>query len=171
MHLLSAILLILTSVQAAVAQCASPQDTFLSCTFSNGRKAVDVCVEGDKLTYRFGRVGSSPDLALSVSVIDAAYLPWPGIGRAIWERVTFQNQNTSYVVTGVIDRTYPEDESDEAQVDVRGMIEVVEGGETLAELECDAGSVDFAYGGSIYDAKIAANQCWNFDDKRWASCE
>jgi len=171
MRLLIAFPIVIATVQAGYAECSTGQDTFLSCTFSNGRKAVDVCVEGDNLTYRFGRVGHPPDLALSVTVIDADYLPWPGVGSAIWETVTFQNQKTSYEVMGVIDRIFPEDENEDIQVDVRGGIEVIESGETLARLDCDAGSVDFSFGGSIYDAKKAANQCWDFEEDRWEICK
>ena len=168
---LPAILLTAISLpQTSFAECATPQDTFLSCSFSQGRKAVEVCVDGDMLTYRFGRIGKTPDLALSVSVIDAEYTPWPGIGRSIWETVTFQNRQTNYVVTGVIDRIYPEDETEDVQVEVSGVIEVVKAEETLARLECDAGSVDFGYGGSIYDAKTAAGQCWEFGQRRWVAC-
>ncbi len=171
MRLLIALLTIITSAPMAFAQCATPQDTFLSCTFSQGRKAVDVCVEGDSMTYRFGRVGKAPDLALSVPVVDVDYLPWPGIGRAIWETVTFQNGKTSYAVTGVIDRKFSDDEEGEIQAEISGVIDVNEGGETLATLECDAGSVNFGYGGSIYDAKKAAGQCYNLEEQRWESCQ
>ncbi len=171
MRIIVAALSLLTFPQTAIAECATPQDTFLSCTFSNGRKAVDVCVEGDMFTYRFGRVGKAPDLALSVPVIDAEYTPWPGIGRAIWETVTFHNDKTSYVVAGVIDRKFSDDEKDEIQAEISGLIDVNEGGETLATLECDPGSVVFAYGGSIYDAKTAAGQCYNLEERRWESCQ
>ena len=162
---------LLTLPQAAFAECATPQDTFLSCTFSQGRKAVDVCVDGDNLTYRFGPVGKAPDLALSVPVVDADYTPWPGIGRAIWETVTFQNGKTSYVVAGVIDRTFSDDENDGAEPATSGVINVVEGEETLATLDCDDGSVEFAWGGSIYEAKTAAGQCYNLEEQQWESCQ
>ncbi len=171
MRILVASLALLIIPQTTFAECATPEDTFLSCTFSNGKKAVDVCVDGDMLTYRFGRIGKAPDLALSVPVVDADYTPWPGIGRAIWETVTFQNGKTSYVVAGVIDRQFSDDEKDEVQAEISGLIDVNEGEETLATLECDAGSVEFAYGGSIYDAKTAAGQCYNLEEQRWESCQ
>ncbi len=171
MRLPIALLAIIATAPTAFAECATPEDTFLSCTFSNGKKAVDVCVDGDMLTYRFGRIGKAPDLALSVPVVDADYTPWPGIGRAIWETVTFQNGKTSYVVAGVIDRQFSDDEKDEVQAEISGLIDVNEGEETLATLECDAGSVEFAYGGSIYEAKTAAGQCYNLEEQRWESCQ
>ncbi|WP_428543604.1 hypothetical protein [Profundibacter sp.] len=167
MRLPIALLTIIATAPMAFAECATPQDTFLSCTFSNGRKAVDVCVEGDMLTYSFGRTGKAPDLALLVPVVDADYTPWPGIGRAIWETVTFHNGKTSYVVAGVIDRKFSEEET----ADISGLINVVEGEETLATFDCDPGSVDFAYGGSIYDAKTAAGQCYNLEEQRWENCQ
>jgi hypothetical protein len=171
MRLFIAIPILIAGTQTAFAECATRQDTFLSCTFSNGRKAVDVCVEGKNLTYRFGRVGKAPDLALSVSVIDAEYTPWPGVSSSIWETVTFQNQETRYEVTGAINRIYPENENEDIGVELSGYIEVIAGGETQATLNCDAGSVDFAYGGSIYDAKKAAGQCWMFEERFWAACK
>ncbi len=171
MRLLIAIPIIIAGTQAAFAECATRQDTFLSCTFSNGGKAVDVCVEGNNLTYRFGRVGHAPDLSLSVSVIDAEYTPWPGVSNSIWETVAFQNQETRYEVTGAINRIYPKNENDDIRVELNGYIEVISGGETQATLNCDAGSVDFAYGGSIYDAKKAAGQCWMFEERFWAACK
>lgn len=171
MRLPIALLTLVASAPMAFAQCATPQDTFLSCTFSQGRKAVDVCVEGDNMTYRFGSVGKAPDLALSVPVVDADYTPWPGVGRAIWETVTFQNGKTSYVVAGVIDRKFSDEENNGAEPAISGLINVVEGDETLATLDCDAGSVDFGYGGSIYDAKKAAGQCYNLEEQRWESCQ
>ena len=171
MRIIVAASILLTLPQITFAECATPQDTFLSCTFSNGGKAVDVCVEGDNMTYRFGPVGKAPDLALSVPVVDADYTPWPGIGRAIWETVTFQSGKTSYVVAGVIDRTFSDEENNGAEPAISGLINVVEGEETLATLDCDAGSVVFAYGGSIYDAKTAAGQCYNLDEQQWESCQ
>ncbi len=171
MRLLIVIPIFIAGTQTAFAECATRQDTFLSCTFSQGRKAVDVCVEGNNLIYRFGRVGKTPDLTLSVSVIDAEYTPWPGVSSSIWETVTFQNQETRYEVTGVINRIYPENENDDIRVELNGYIEVIAGGETQATLSCDAGSVDFLYGGSIYDAKTAAGQCWMFEERLWAACK
>jgi hypothetical protein len=170
MRLPIALLTIFATAPMAFAECTTPQDTFLSCTFSNGRKAVDVCVEGGNMTYRFGPVGKVPDLVLSVPVVDVDYTPWPGIGRAIWETVTFQNGKTSYVVAGVIERRFSEEENDEPESAISGLINVVEGEETLATLDCDAGSVVFAYGGSIYDAKTAAGQCYNLEEQQWESC-
>ncbi|HHI69790.1 MAG TPA: hypothetical protein ENJ91_02210 [Rhodobacteraceae bacterium] len=171
MRKIAAVLALLTAPQTAFATCATPQDTFLSCTFSNGQKAVDVCVDGDMLTYRFGHIGKAPDLDLSVPVVDAEYIPWPGIGRAIWETVTFHNGKTSYEVAGVIDRKFSDDENAENPPAIHGLINVNEGGETLATLECDPGSVDFAYGGSLYDAKTAAGQCYDLEEQRWESCQ
>ncbi|MCK4712099.1 MAG: hypothetical protein KAT26_04390 [Marinosulfonomonas sp.] len=160
----------------AFAQCASLDDTFMSCTLANGRKAVHVCVDGPDLTYSFGRIGQAPELTLSVPVVDANYIPWPGISN-IFETVIFTNRKISYVVTGGKHRIYPKQDDGEIEVEVWGNIEVienrndVENEKVLAVLECDAGSVHFSYGGSIYDAKKAANQCWNSYDQQWNACE
>ena len=176
MRLLIALLTIVALAPAAFAKCApSSQGTFLSCTFSNGRKAVDVCVEGDNLTYRFGRVGKAPDLELSVPVIDADYTPWPGIGNSIIEIVAFQNQDTRYEVTGVIDRIYPEDGTKDIQLVYYGYVEVIVGSESQVVLSCDDGSVVLD-GGSLDDAKTAAGQCWDAEGMdpegwRWIACK
>ena len=175
MRIIVAALTLLTLPQTTFAECATPQDTFLSCTFSQGRKVVDVCVDGDNLTYSFGRVGKAPDLVMSVPVVDADYTPWPGIGRSIWESVAFQNQDARYEVSYVIDRIFPEDETEDIQLEYYGYIEVIVGNESQIALSCDDGSV-VSGGDSLYDTKTAAGQCWDAEGMdpegwRWMACK
>ncbi len=96
----------------AFSQCATPNDTFLSCTFGGGKKAVHVCVDGSDVTYSFGRVGAAPEMVLSVPVVDVDYVPWPGVS-SIFESVRFSNGDISYVANGGFTRIYPENENED----------------------------------------------------------
>ena len=154
---------------AAHAACEGHEETFLSCTFK-GAKTVDVCIDGDFVSYAFGPPGA-PELALQTHILDVDYRPWPGVGSTIWEEVAFENGNVSYVVTGSLTRTYPENENEEIITTSGGGIDVIEAGITLATLECDAGSADYGWSSTIYDAKTAAGLCWDADYFEWRDCQ
>ncbi len=160
----------------AFGECASPEETFMSCTFENGTKAVAVCLEGTDVTYAFGRVGAPPQLALSVPISDIDYMPWPGIS-SIWEAMTFYVDNIAYVVSAGETRIYPDDENESIQHRLWGYIEVYENyraGEAekeLAALNCDKGSVHFDWSQIFSEAKQDAGLCWTGFDQRWQACQ
>ncbi|SEW45157.1 hypothetical protein SAMN04488515_3293 [Cognatiyoonia koreensis] len=137
-----------------------------SCTFNGGKKEMVVCLEGSDVTYRFGPSGGTPELALRVPITDADYTPWPGVGRAIWEGMVFYNGDYSYEVSAAFERMF--NDSDEPEP-TRGGILIMQGETVVAELTCDVGSVDWAYGdGGLWAAKTRAGQCWK--DFSWVAC-
>jgi len=173
------ILAFVASTSVGFAECASPNATFLTCTFSEARQYVDVCVKGDDVTYTFGFVGAPPDLQLSVPVVGADFVPWPGVGSSIYESMYFTNVDITYEVRGGVSRVVTSEDGDtEAEMQLKkwGEINVFahrddpEQEKILATLLCDVGTSSYIYGGSIYDAKIAAGQCWDFYERSWGSC-
>lgn len=160
MKQISAVVAACVTAQSAMA-CETP---FIACTFDGGAKAVSVCVSDDAATYVFGPAGGTPDLTLSEPTATVAYTPWPGVGRTIWETVTFRNDGYSYEVFAGIDRA-PDGDPPYGGVIVR------DGGQELAALTCDTGSVIFSYDPVLSDAKAAAGLCWGGDPETgWQSC-
>ena len=141
MRIFAPVLAVLLASQAHAA-CAPGQETFLSCTFQNGRKAVDVCVQGSTASYRFGPTGGAAELALTVPISALDYTPWPGIGSNIWERVIFTNGGVSYEVYGSVSKAV---DTKGQPAEIYGGIDVFEKGSLLASLTCDTGSVDFPW--------------------------
>ena len=144
MRILAATLLTFAATQAH-ALCQPGEEPFMTCTFQDGRKAVDVCVHVDQVitaSYRFGPTGGTPELALTVPNMDLDYTPWPGVGGSIWERLVFTNNDVEYDVYA--SRVRGADENGNGQP-ARGGIEVRQNGTVLATLICDKGSVDFPW--------------------------
>jgi len=140
-----------------------------SCTFKQGATQVQVCLNPQTVTYDYGPTGGTPDLSLAVTIADAEYTPWPGVGNAIFEGVTFRNGAFSYEVFGGSPKL---DENDELGPLFGGII-ISENNETIARLSCDEGSVVWAGYGTdgIYGAKTAAGQCWDSRNRAWELCE
>lgn len=158
------------------AECASPEETFMSCTFQSGTKTVEVCLAGTDVTYAYGPIDGPPELALSVAVADIDYMPWPGVS-SIWESMTFYVDNISYVVSAGETRIYPEADDANIQHRLWGYIEVYENyrsGELekeLATFTCDDGSVNFDWSQIFNKAKQSFGMCWVGFDQAWQSCE
>jgi hypothetical protein len=150
---------LLIAVLAAPAN-ACPGDAVFSCPI--GKKTLEVCASNGLLTYSFGREGK-PEITVSEPLETIAYTPWPGIGRAIWDSVAFQNEGVTYEVWSSFDRM------DENAV-MEGGINVMEGDKTLASLTCDKGSVERGLD-TISDLKAEIGQCWNYETQAWdATC-
>ncbi len=149
----------------AVAACPSSMQTILSCTFSNGKKVLDTCQNGEFATYAFGKVNKKPEMYLETPMRGLNYTPWNGIGRAIYEQVIFRNEDISYVVWSGFER-------DPGMIDpLRAGIVVEDQNENvLAELRCDIGSVRAEIDG-LYDAKSNLNMCWDYNDFQWQNCQ
>ena len=94
---------------------------------------------------------------------------WPGVGRTIWEDMTFHNGDHSYTISRAMDRMIAEDDPDQS-TDMRGTVVVTKRNETLSELECDPGSVSFGDFYPLFEAKEAAGQCWDREAFAWAKC-
>ncbi|MFP5480451.1 MAG: hypothetical protein ACLGIE_12310 [Alphaproteobacteria bacterium] len=149
-----AALLLLALASPAHAACQG--DTAFSCRI--GAKTLDVCYWKGMLTYRFGPEGR-PELTLTQPLETAAYAPWPGIGRAIWDMVAFQNQGTTYEVWTSFDRL------DEAAV-LEGGVNVMQGDTLLASLTCDKGTTQTSLD-AISDLKAGIGQCWDHAAAEW----
>ncbi|MBE2278345.1 MAG: hypothetical protein IAE87_18850 [Rhodobacteraceae bacterium] len=154
----AAIPLVLATMLPAVALAACPGEVLLSCPI--GRKHLELCLTPEAVLYSFGPKGN-PELKLAVPVTEAAYQPWPGVGRTIWDSVQLFNGGITYEVWTSIDR-------DDPAALWEGGINVLKGEALQAELTCAAGSVtnDLT---AIFAAKEAAGQCWSFDNLRWQS--
>lgn len=118
---------------AAWAQCQNGAELF-SCTFSHGKKAVNICQDGADYSYAYGRIGQVPDLFLLRGLDELDFTPWTGIGRYYGEDVRFFNKSVSYLISFSVDRL-----SEDAVAE--GQLSVHEEGNRLALLICDTGSV------------------------------
>lgn len=142
--------------------CPSASETLVSCSLKNGSRELTTCLQGDQVSYAFGRSGTAPDLALQRHVRDVNMVPWPGIGRSIWEEFTFENEGTSYTVY------YSQEKDPGAEQPLSGGIIVEQGGKELAHLRCDRGSVQSSgYGLPLFDAKERAGQVYSLEAGNW----
>jgi hypothetical protein len=160
--------LVLAAPMAAAA-CPDGSTTFLSCTMSGGAKALDVCYADGVATYAFGPAGKTPDLALAEPIATLDYVPWPGIGSAIWETVTFRNAGYAYEVAGSIRRGPDETTADDTDMLVtqKGQISVMQGDRPVATLLCDPGSVSFDWTEALSDGKRAAGYELDQATREW----
>jgi len=148
--------LILAAPLPALADCA-PGSTVFSCRI--GGKVLELCQQGASLTYAFGPPGA-PELVLSEPLLTVDYQPWPGVGSAVWESVTFRNGNHGYEVWTRSDRNF------------RGLeagIEVSRGGARLASLGCDPGSASGPLYDRLFPLKEAAGLCWHGAAGGWST--
>lgn len=153
---------------AMLCATAAPAETLLfSCEMGEGR-SLRVTLTDSTATYAFRHPTNS--LTLTRDVRDVHLTPWPGIGRTIWEEIVFQNAGYSYLVHASIERIYPEDENEEIETNVSGGIIVSRSETQIAELSCQTGSVDFPWGTELFDAKVAAGQCYRREENLWAAC-
>lgn len=156
---------LVAALPLAPAQAACPASgvTVLSCTTQEGRKALDVCIEGADVTYAYGPKGGTPELELAVPVAEIAHVPWNGIGRSIWETTTFDNRGHAYEVFISVDRMA------EGQP-TSGGVSVLKGGAEVARVTCDPGT-DVIGLWAISDAKQATGQCWDNTGFAWGACD
>jgi hypothetical protein len=139
----------------AMAQACDTE--ILSCTFDDGAKAVEVCVQGDQLTYDFGPLPKA-ELSLSVPLDEGTFNPWPGVGSAIWESVDFSNEGFTYQAWSSIPK-------DLKRPEVGGVL-VLQGEDTVADLTCDAGTIRSDFG-SLSAIMYDAGLCYSHDDQDW----
>ena len=151
---------------AAHAECAADQQTFMSCQIAGGAKVLDVCFDADMAQYRYGPAGK-PELTLREPVATLTYTPWPGVGRAIWEEVTFANGGHTYTVHGGFDRPMGDEKPEDMTNAHFGGVVVRKGDDILAELLCDPATVDFAWGEGLFDAKQDLGLVWDDRSQEW----
>lgn len=150
---------LLLAFLATPGHAACQGDEAFSCPI--GKKTVEVCYWKGMLTYSFGRAGKA-ELIISEPLETVAYTPWPGIGRAIWDQVAFQNEGVTYEIWSSFDRM------DENAV-MEGGVNVMQGDKTLATLTCDKGSVERGLD-TISDLKAGIGQCWDMGAQAWGLC-
>ncbi|WP_297771122.1 hypothetical protein [uncultured Roseovarius sp.] len=129
----------------AMAACPDGEARFLRCDIAGGGKELLLCRSETQVTYRFGPKGGVPELALSTTVGEGAEIvPWPGIGRTIWEAVRLRNGNVVYEVYAGFDRF---DAADPEKPDSRfgGVVVLTDDAGEIAHLKCRAGAVDYSY--------------------------
>lgn len=147
-----------TPVQAA---CPDGSEVF-SCTIKG--KPLQLCHWKGALTYSFGPA-EKPELTLSQPLQTVDFIPWPGIGSAIWETVAFPNAGYIYEVWTSVER------DPEATSGLAGGVNVLQGEALVAQLTCDPGTPSQSLD-VLYDLKQSIGQCWNFDSRSWqTSCD
>ncbi len=149
---------------AAYAGCLSDEQTFMACKIADSGKSLRVCFDDDTVHYRFGAADQSPELALSVAMVEAVYQPWPGIGRAIWESVAFPNADYTYEVFAGFDRMVEGDEDESAGF---GGVHVMRNDQIVGELRCAPESLDFTWGEGLFAAKEAAGMTFDLESQTW----
>jgi hypothetical protein len=150
---------LLLGLLAAPASAACQGDTAFSCAL--GKKTLQVCSWKGALIYSYGRDGR-PELTIAEPLETVKYTPWPGIGRAIWDSVAFQNDGITYEVWTSFDKM------DENAI-LEGGVNVMQGDTALASLTCDKGSVTHSLD-AISDLKSGIGQCWDPDARTWGRC-
>lgn len=134
------------------------------CTFEGGSARARVCLQDDTAYYAFGPDGGAPDLVLARKVGDIDVTPWPGIGRTVWEELTFRNGAYDYRLS------YAFDKMDEEEP-VSGSLFVSRDGAEIAQLTCDADSVAAYDLYPLYEAKEAGGECFTPGEGWSASCD
>lgn len=163
--------LFLTTVLGTVAHadCAPGEQVFTSCRIEGRNTEVFVCFDADTARYSYGPVGGPAELTLSETIENLEFEPWPGVGRSIWDSVTFRNGEYSYTVVGGVERLLPTENTLDAEIETRpyGGIEIARNDEVLDQLECISETVSYTFGDALYNAKIAAGQDWDSTLRQW----
>lgn len=130
------------------------------CQMRGGAKVLSVGYNAPFVFYSFG----SPDqaeLVIKVPVTELEVRPWNGIGRYLFEGATFENDGHGYVVHHALDRLTQ-------NAALEGGVIVMKGDAVLADLACDAGTVQggmFAFA----DLKDLGGQCWDLEAQVWST--
>ena len=152
----------------AIAECPRGQETFASCLIEGRNTEVNVCFDKDYTTYSYGPIGGAPELVLYELTNRVDFEPWPGVGKSIYESVTFYNGDYAYNVGGGFERPFSDEEMNQP-IRRFGWVTVTESGETAANLECIPDTVGYGFGGGIYDVKTSARQTWDEASLTWVS--
>lgn len=162
--------MIRAAVLLAMSAPATQAETLhFACDFPNGKR-VEITHTDTTATYAFGRPGRLDELVFTRPVNQVDLTPWPGVGRTIWEEVTFHNAHHFYTIHASIHRIYPEDENADIEVALSGGIVVRRGDEEVAHLTCLPETVDFPWGTGLFEAKERAGQCYDHSSRAWGTC-
>ncbi len=144
--------------------CFGAGEVLFHCTFQGGQEAVDICLQGDVVLYRYGPVNGAAELLLARRVIGVDMNPWFWVGSAIREEITLHNSVYSYLVSYSVEQNASEDAK------LTGGLIVAEGDTELADLTCDPGSVGASNFYPVYDVKEASGQCYSREEFTWGPC-
>jgi len=155
--------LILALLPLPAVACEPGEGRIFTCGFNDGRNEVSLCATDSAILYRFGRPDHAPDLLMHREFEDILYQPWGGIGRSIWESVTFTNGDYAYEIGMSLDK-FEAVESNRNPY--HGSISVQKKGAEIAFLTCDPDSASFApfLLGDFYEA---AGYCYERATQRW----
>lgn len=145
------------------AACTGGARPYLSCTTKGGQNTLDVCVDNRIVLYAYGPRGQAADLTLARDLREIDYRPWNGIGRTIWEDVSFFNTGYGYTVWFAIDKMRPD-------APTEGGVNVTRDGAALADIRCDPGSVTIGMD-ALYDAYARAGLCHRPGMDHWQPCQ
>ena len=155
---------------AAGAECPNGQYDFTSCKIEGRNTEVSVCYDSTTATYSYGPVGGTPDLVLSEPIGTVDFQPWHGVGKAIFDSMTFYNEDYSYQVGGGFDRPFSEEEMEQG-IRRFGWIDIAKNGQSIATLECEPDTVSYGFGDGIFDVKLAAGYEWDSLSRTWVSTD
>lgn len=127
-----------------------------------GARVLRIDLQGDLATYSFGPAGA-PELTISAAPRELNYVPWDGWGREMPQMVEFQNADTVYQVWYSVQKMLDENEP---LPQPAGGVRVMQGGQIIADLVC-TGAPHVYDLERIFDAKVAAGQCFNWDGQIW----
>lgn len=164
--LLRLIMASLASTTAAQAACGPEQETFLTCQIEGGRKTLSVCYDDTTVTYSYGLDGAA-ELTLTEPISTVSYTPWPGVGRAIWEEVTFQNGNYRYTTYAGFDRMFGDETEANHPTPHFGGVVVERDGVLIVDLDCIRNTVDAPWGEGLYLAKRTLGLDWDPATAAW----
>ncbi len=85
------------------AACPSKSKTVFNCTTTNN-KVIQVCDSGNTIHYSFGKVNTTPELAISIPRNKVTTYQWEGIGRYENYAINIQNGKTIYRVNESLDK-------------------------------------------------------------------
>ena len=155
----------------AQAACLAGEQTFMACGIAGRGDRLGVCFDADTVFYRYGPADGPAELELSVGIESVAYTPWPGIGRAIWESVSFANADYTYEAFAGFDRMLADEANDGMDVAAFGGVHVLRNDEIIATRTCAGDSVAFGWDSALFEAKSALGQSWDIGNRQWLTLD
>ena len=165
---LSAAVFICFSAAPVWADCAVDQTLFLGCHIEGRNRVVSVCYDQSTAVYTYGAPGQIPELTLREDIATLDYAPWPGVGRAIWETVTFHNGDYSYSVTGGFDRMPSDDPDADVETTSFGGVMVSQDGAVISDLTCATKGLAFEWADTLFAAKTATGATYDPATQSWS---
>ena len=150
------------NASALWANCV-PGIAILSCTIKDTSKHLDVCIQGDAVTYAYGPAGA-PELTLAEPVEAITHEPWPGFGMSISETTLFTNGAFGYEIWIAYDKSA----QDPNRANYGG-VSVLKNGTNVADLSCDPSNIEIGLF-ALASEKERRGQCYDQITKVWSAC-